>query len=359
MLRILKKACFAFLAAFIVYCNIPQFSYAWPNPNPVNNWTVDDLWWVSWYIVSWYISDPLLKDNKWSVDNFKLLDDVIEPIRERIDTTPIDTKLGWVDWVVVFAIDLFKTYIFPLTVILSILIFLFGFMEMMVSDSDDKSKKWADIMIYGVIGIIIFSSAEFIFNGLYSVITSITNAWSNEPSRNIYVLQIYNTIAYPFLKLAMYLMMAWLFILLLIKAIKYITDPSDKAAEQWRNIIISAAFGIVVITLAKTLVEAVFGKESEISWSWADTGWSIFLKWSLIKLDADTLSTFHMIINYFMWFIAFAILCIIIYQAYLMLFESNTDDSIKKMRKNVMYIFGGLILIWLSYLIVNLVALDI
>lgn len=317
---------------------LPLSIFAWPS--------VDDLQWIL---------QPTENTNNFN----GLLEESIDPIKDRLDSTPVGIRYGGVDWVVIFVIDLFKTYIFPLVIILAALTALFGLMEIMTSDAENNRKKWTDYLTWGVVGIIIFISAEFIFNGLYSVITTLAGAWSNGPTWNVYAEQIYNTIAYPFIKLAMYLLMAWLFIILLVKSIQFVSNPSEKAAEQGKNIIISAAMGIIIISIAKTLVEAVYDKQWNITWLSAWTNGSVFVGWGILNADAQTYQTIFNIINYFLWLIAFFILCIIIYQAYLMLFNDNTDESVKKMRKNLLYIFWWLLLIWLSYLIVNLVALDI
>jgi|GEM_PF-4002063 len=62
----------------------------------------------------------------------------------------------------------------------------------------------------------------------------------------------------------MYIIMGGMFVLLLVKTIQFITSPSDKAPAQAKSIIISAVTGIVVILLAKTMVEAVYGKQADI-----------------------------------------------------------------------------------------------
>lgn len=322
---------------------LPLSSFAWPS--------VDNL-------------QGILQPTE-NTNNFKgLLEEAIDPIKDRLDTTPVNTNYGGVDWIVIFVIDLFKTYIFPLVIILAAMTAVFGLMEIMTSDAENNRKKWTDYLIWGVVGIVVFTSAEFIFNGLYWVIQQIggesaTAACPQWVTWNCYAEQIYNTIAYPFIKLAMYLMMGWLFIILLIKSIQFVSNPSDKAADQGKNIIISAAMGIIIITIAKTLVEAVYDKQEKITWSAAWTDGSVFVGWGILNADAQTYQTIFNVINYFLWLIAFFVLCIIIYQAYIMLFNDNTDESVKKMRKNLLYIFWGLLLIWLSYLIVNLVALDI
>ena len=149
--------------------------------------------------------------------------------------------------------------------------------------------------------------------------------------------------------------MGSLFVILLVKAIGLITNPSEKAPEEWMNIIISAVIGILVIISAKTLVEAVYSKQ-ELVLEW--TNGSITVGAGLLNQQSQDYQLIFIIINYILGLIAFAVLCIIIYQAYLMLFVANTDDSIKKMRKNILYIFAWLVLIWLSYVIVNFVIIN-
>ncbi|MFA7284197.1 MAG: hypothetical protein WC004_00035 [Candidatus Absconditabacterales bacterium] len=284
-----------------------------------------------------------------SQQNFnELLYETIDPIKENIET---NTPYGGVDGIVVFVIDLFKTYVFPIVIILAVLLAIFGFMDIMISDSEEKRNKGVNYFIWGIVGIIIFVSAEFIFNNLYGVVGNL----SENKSLNEYAQQIYNNLIYPFIKLGMYIIMGGMFVLLLVKTIQFITSPSDKAPAQAKSIIISAVTGIVVILLAKTMVEAVYGKQADII---KNTG-TIFLQTDgLLSVNSQNYQTIFNIINYFLGFAALFVLCIIIYQAYLMLFDSNTDDGIKKMRKNLLYIFGGLLLIGISYLIVNVLIIN-
>lgn len=336
----MKKKVLSLLILLLGFCTaITPVVFAWPNSALDSKVNIKNL-----------------NGNKWSTENFKLLEKTIDPIKEHLDTSASANilKYGGVDAIVIFVIDLFKTYIFPLIIVLAVLTSIFWFMEIMLSDGEDKRKKWIDYFIWWVVGIIIFVSAEFIFNGLYGIINELTQDTTWSQSRTIFAEKAYGDIIYPFIKLAMYLLMAGLFVTLLVKSISYVTDPTEKAPEQWKNIIISAAMWILVITLAKTLVEAVYSKQSDIKNSaWTLIGKGILWAWP------DQYKVIFNIINYFLWFTAFFILCIIIYQWYLMLFNTNTEDSIKKMRKNLLYIFWWLVLIGLSYLIVNLVALDV
>lgn len=298
-----------------------------------------------------------LVDQPTNNDNFNdLLKESIDPIANKLDNTTIGIKFWWPDAIVIFVIDVFKTYVFPLVIMIAILSAAFGFIEIMTSDTEEKRAKWTNYFLRWVVGIIIFVSAEFIFNGMFGIINRIAeSSWVDAPSWNVYAWEIFDNLAYPFLKLAMYLIMGSLFVILLVKAIGLITNPSEKAPEEWMNIIISAVIGILVIISAKTLVEAVYSKQ-ELVLKW--TNGSITVGAGLLNQQSQDYQLIFIIINYILGLIAFAVLCIIIYQAYLMLFVANTDDSIKKMRKNILYIFAWLVLIWLSYVIVNFVIIN-
>lgn len=286
-------------------------------------------------------------------ENFNdLIDTVVDPIKNNIET---NVPYAWVDWIVIFIIDLFKTYIFPLAIVIMILISIFMFIEIMTSDDEAKRNKGIDNFVWWVIGIIIFTSAEFIFNGLYGIITEIADPNNISPvSRNIYAERIYYDLAYPFIKLAMYLVMGALFVLLLVKVVGYVADPNDKSAEKAKNIIVSSAMGIIVILLAKTLVEAIYSSETKI----LENTSTVFVGWWLLDASSQSYQKIFTIVNYFLGLISFFVLCIIIYQAYLMLFSEKTDDSVAKMRKNLLYMFGWLLLIGLSYVIVNFVIIN-
>lgn len=344
MLKYTKKLISFFLALpLFIFCfsSLTVFAWQWW---PWPSWAIDSN--VSLTGIDWTQNN----DN----DNFvDLIDQTIEPIQDKIET---NIAYGWVDGIVIFVIDIFKTYVFPIIIILAVLTGIFWFFEIMTSNTEDKRKKWMNYFIRGVVGIIIFVSAEFIFNNLSDIITTITsnNDPLNAPSRNVYAWEIFNKIAYPFLKLGMYIVMGGLFLLVLVKGVELVTNPSDKAPEQWRNIVISAAMGIIVILVAKTLVEAVYSSQSKIL---GDTN-TIFVWDGILDTSSQNYSTIFNVINYLLGFMAFAVLCIIIYQWYLMLFESNTDEGIKKMRKNLLYMFAGLLLIWLSYIIVNVAIIN-
>ncbi len=339
-----KKYIICILALFVTLTMSVGTVFVWPSPKPALNGEVN--------------IKPLSPTKE--TENFKwLLEETIDPIKERLDNTNIGSiRYGWADAIVIFVIDLFKTYVFPLVIILATLTAIFWFLEIMMSSDEKKRKSGINYFLWWIVGIIIFVGAEFIFNNLYGIINEIawaSSGWAAWPSRNVYAWKIFNQIIYPFLKLAMYLIMGWLFLIVIIKAVEYMTNPSEKINEQAKDIMISAATGIIVILLAKTLVQAVYSNEKNVL---SDSNGSIFVWWAILDTNSQDYTPVFTVINYFLGIIAFIMLCIIIYQWYLMLFEWNTEEGTKKMRKNLLYMFGGLALIWLSYLIVNVLIIN-
>ena len=148
-----------------------------------------------------------LVDQPTNNDNFNdLLKESIDPIANKLDNTTIGIKFWWPDAIVIFVIDVFKTYVFPLVIMIAILSAAFGFIEIMTSDTEEKRAKWTNYFLRWVVGIIIFVSAEFIFNGMFGIINRIAeSSWVDAPSWNVYAWEIFDNLAYPFLNLLFYL----------------------------------------------------------------------------------------------------------------------------------------------------------
>ena len=68
----------------------------------------------------------------------------------------------------------------------------------------------------------------------------------------------------------MYLVLGVLFILLVIHVFKYVFSDGDEIQKKSISIMVYATLGILVIILAKSLVESVYGKYSEVTASGID-----------------------------------------------------------------------------------------
>jgi hypothetical protein len=68
----------------------------------------------------------------------------------------------------------------------------------------------------------------------------------------------------PFITLFMYIVIGFLFVILLVHVMRFITSSEEDVTAKAKTIMISNVVGILVILLAKTMVEAVYGKQTEV-----------------------------------------------------------------------------------------------
>lgn len=171
------------------------------------------------------------------------------------------------------------------------------------------------------------------------------NAWWELLSWPTIAQNIYRKVLFPFIRFVMYFIMWWLFVVALTRAITLIfSEKEDGLKEAW-TIIKRNAIGIVVIIFAKSIVEAIYGKEEEVMKEGA-----VDLSWVAIDTSIPFVYT---IINYVLWFVGLLLLIIIIIQAVQMLMKPTDEGTQKKMRRNIIYIAIWLAIMWVSYVIAN------
>jgi hypothetical protein len=95
----------------------------------------------------------------------------------------------------------------PLVVVIWILIAILGFYKIFFSSDEKSIAEWSKLLMYWVLGIIFIVSAKFITSVLYSDIfnTGILDATNNTLKWYLIAQQLYEKIAYPFLKFVVYL----------------------------------------------------------------------------------------------------------------------------------------------------------
>lgn len=295
-------------------------------------------------------------DRNNNTGNFNsLLEQVTEGINDNLPSV-IDLERNTPEWgvygMVDFVYDFMMSYVVPIVIIVAGLIAIFGFYKLMFEEKEEEREKAMNYILRGVVGIIIIQWSKFIYNTYYSIVNN-DNVYTGikQWSLNALSADLFEKLIYPFITLGMYLVMGVLFLILLFKVIQYIINPSDDVFKKWQQIIISSIVGVVVILISKQLIEIVYGKQTEVTKSLNETK-GIFSVWDTI-LNERNYSTIFNIINYFLWFLAFIILCLLIYNTYLILVNPTSEENIKKLRKNILYILGWLLIIGLSYVIVN------
>lgn len=267
-------------------------------------------------------------------------------IKSQLDIAPVVANPWW-EWVKDFLIFIWQKIILPVSIIIWLVVVIIWFYNLFFSEKDDEQKKWLNFITWWVIWIIAMWSAWFIWKQL---VWESWGSWSlNTFSWNYIADSIYSNIAFPFIKLAIFLVVWILFMILLVHAFKFVTNPSDDTKKHSKTIIIWNTIWIVLILWAKNLVELIYGKIESVSWTPSTNLWDIW-QWILAQKNAYFA---YNAINWIMWFMALITVIIIIYQTYLLLTKPEDADTAKKLKKNFVYIFIWILVIWAGYLITN------
>lgn len=280
-----------------------------------------------------------------------VLDEVRNPIRDKIDW-PIAAL--WTDWIEMFVFMLIDRFAIPGAVFIGILFSLIALYKIMFSTDDNAlwAVRW--LLIWGVIGIMIIMSAKYIGRIFYRDILSNGEMAPDAFNAITIVANIYDLIFWPLLKIAFYIMMAVLFIILLLRVFKFVTSDSESIQTQSKQIIISTVVGLFIIIASKELVEGIYGKEEVIRNSAAVTVTQIW--WSF--LSTANIPIIYNIIQWVMWLSWFVILAIIIFQTYRMLVNPTDESHLTTIRKTLLYALIGMLVIGTGYLIVNVVMVN-
>ena len=284
-----------------------------------------------------------------------MLEEVIEPLTGHIDTNFI---ISW-EWGAISAqkyiIQKIMDIIVPLFISLWIMFAMFGMYSVMFSSGEWDFSRWIKYIVYWVSGILLIMSAQYITN---VIVVDIMQTWIGWIGYDLVWVDIastlYEKIAYPFLKMLIYLVLWWLFVTLLINVFKYITSSWDEFQKDATTIIIWTTISTFIIIWAKQLVEAVFGKQADVINQNAQNLWDI---WTGVLADKN-IPILYTIINWILGFASLFILLVIIFQTFKFLTNPDNEDQLKSIRKSLLYIFIGIVIIGAWYLIVNFLIIN-
>lgn len=249
-----------------------------------------------------------------------------------------------------FLIYLWQRVLLPMLIIIAVLLALIGFYKLMFSDSDEESKKAKDYITYWVIGIVMMSMAWYIWAQL------VWDEWTRwaynfgwgDFDGVLAAQKIYMDIAYPLLKIVVYITAGILFVTLLIHFMQFVWKPEEDITKKTKNILIRNSVWILVILMANKIVETVFG-DVQNSAGRVRNLWDIW-EWLLTNKNFDFLYT---VLNRFMGLLSFFILIMIVWQAFEILIKPWDQEWVKKIWKSFVYIFIWLILMGAAYLVSN------
>lgn len=297
----------------------------WFQAVPVTFATTGNFWAAledSVSVLSGRINAPQTSDLSWSGVTFvnllfKLLDDLVIPIAISI-------------WVVVWIIWAYK----------------------LLFSSDEKQVwTWLKMVVYWIIWVIIMVSAKYIWSVLFIDIFESWNTWGI--SWIDLSQAIYNKIAYPFIKIALYLALAVIFVILVWKSISLITKSDWTSHKKALWMIWRCAVSILIIIGAKNIVEAIYGKQDDV-FNYAQDLWQI---WSGILADKN-IPIIYNIISRALWIISLVIFILLLVQGFKLLINPSKAENVQKLWKTLLYTAIWLFVIGIWYLIANAFILN-
>lgn len=309
-----------------------------------------------WSYWSWTISNAsssfsyVVLERVWGRFD-TILDTVRDPIKNKIDWPVAEL---WVGWVKSFIYDLIDRFAVRVAVLVGILFAMLALYKIMFTEDEKSLAQVRGLLMWWMVWIIIIMSAKFMGKILYTDILSNGEVWVDGFNTITIVSQIYDLLLYPLLKIAFYIMMSVLFVILLIRVFSFVTSSVDDIRKKSMQIIISTTLWLFILIASKQLVEWVYGKEALIRNNAAVTVtdvWWAFLSNANIPIIYD-------IIQRVMWLSWFVILALIIFQTFKMLTNPTDEKVLWDMRKTLLYAVLGMLVIWAGYLIVNVVMVN-
>jgi hypothetical protein len=332
-----------------------QFPVSLSNIATSNLWNQSltcTVWTYGWWTISTpsnSISYVVLERSWWRFDG--ILDTVRDPIKNKIDW-PIAEL--WVWGVKSFVYSLIDRFAVRAAVLVGVFFALLALYKIMFSEDENALWQVRGLLVWWIVGIIIIMSAKFIGNIFYTDIVSNGEIWQDWFSLITMVGQLYDLILYPLLKIAFYIMMSVLFVILLIRVFTFVTSTEEEIRKKSMQIVVSTTLWLFIMIASKQLVEWVYGKEALIRNSAAVTitdVWSSFLSNANIPI-------IYNIIQRVMGLSWFVILALIIFQTFRMLANPSDDKVLWDIRKTLFYALLGMLVIGAGYLIVNVVMVN-
>lgn len=277
------------------------------------------------------------------------LDESIDTIRKHLDYWEPNSTEWW--WVTVknFIFNLISNVFVPIIVLAGIIVWIIWWYQVVTSDSAEKLKKWIMNIVFGIVWILIILSAKY----MWTVIFDLFGWWNLWDLDSIDLAkQLYEKIAYPFIKIAIYLSLGVLFLILAGKTVSILVNWDAKKAG---TIILRTIISILIIIWAKQLVEAVYWKQSEVFGTNGITNlWEI---WTWILADKN-IPLVYDIINWVIWITALVILILIIVHTFKILTNPSKSDNWQSLWKSLLYIFIWIMIIWAGYLLTNVLIIN-
>ena len=249
-----------------------------------------------------------------------------------------------------YAIDIF--------IVIWIAIAFLGGYKIITSNSEDQMKEWIRLVIFGILWIIIMMSASFLAEWLVWDGGIIKRQWDSAADSNPSWIELaqdlYEKLMFPFIKVALYLVVWALFFIMAAKVITFVISTEEAAKKKAWWIILRCAIWIFIVMWSKQIVEAVMWNQEDVlnrAAQRVDEQWNPPLEFNSIQLISQ-------IINWIMWLTMFVIVVLIIIQGYRMFAKPDDPKNRERLKKTLLYVIIWVLVIWASYVISNVLVLN-
>ena len=305
-------------------------------------------WLFMWIGLFWWVFG--LNVANWAGGNGNNFDSVMVSSTQSIQSH-LDNKI--VEWsnrdtalaIIQKVIDVF----FEVMVVVWVLVAMIGFYQILTSGDESKIKTWVLTLLYWVLWIILMYSAKYLTSVIFWIYT--TTSWSVATSLSTVeiIRTIYDDMMYPFIKIAIYLSLWILVILMMFRVFTYITSQDESTKKKSMMVIVWTTIGMLIISWAKQIVEAVYWNQTSVMSGKTNLSWigsTIF--------DPSEIPIVYSVINWALWLTAFVLLVMIIIQTYKILTKPDDAATFTSLKKTIIYALAWILLIWAAYLLSNL-----
>lgn len=250
-------------------------------------------------------------------------------------------------------------YIIDIFIVVWIAVAFIGAYKVMTSDDEKAIKEWTRLLIFGIIWIIIMVSARFFAKELNGFLfDEFSKGWA-DPKWIRFVDKIYKELLYPFIRIACYFVIWFLFFAMVWKVISFVTSTDDSAKKKAGWVIIRSVVWILIVMWAKQLVESVMWKQTDVLDYGAeriDDQWST--KWGGSVLDFGTIDIITQAVNWVLWLTTVVVLALIIIQWYKIFTKPDDPKTRESLKKTILYIIIWVLIIWAAYAISNVLVIN-
>ena len=306
------------------------------------------LWDEGWWWGGWSLQ------NHWRYEDVLL--ESLEPLvwqSWHLDSASTIYASWWGETISEFVFDILENIVIPLAISVWVVMWILWAYKLLFSSDEKQVASWLKMVVFWAVWIIIMVSAKYIWKVLFE---DIFNFEGNGMASITWIQlseKLYEKLAYPFIKIALYLALAVIFVILVWKSVSLITKSDWTSHKKALSMIWRCAVSMLVIIWAKNIVEAIYWKQGDVFRSVSNL-WNI---WSWILADKNIPIIYH-VVTWVLSIISLVIFLLLLVQWFKILINPSKAENFQKLWKTLLYTIIGLFVIWVWYLLTNAFILN-